>query len=69
MGCCTLKERPAIAVLARQMPRYPLGGPKANMDRVGAANNRLRALSSIGIAVNNVINGGKNDLRQNGLAG
>jgi len=39
------------------------------MVRVGAANSRLRALSGIGIAVNNVINGGENDLRRNGLAG
>jgi hypothetical protein len=42
--------------------------PLAGMVRVVAANSRLRALSSIGIAVNNVINGGKNDLRRNGLA-
>ena len=44
-------------------------GPKAGMVRVGEANSRLRALGSVGIAVNNVINGGKNDLRRNGLAG
>ena len=35
------------------------------MVRVGEANSRLRALGSVGIAVNNVINGGKNDLRRN----
>ena len=43
--------------------------PLAGMVRVGEANSRLRALGSVGIAVNNVINGGKNDLRRNGLAG